>query len=226
MSLNKINTNGLLDVYIYNNFITDEQCDHLVKIISARHERATIVNRNKDRKDIENVKGQAAVSTNRTNSACHFLKYDPIAMMYDAKLSKLIGVDQDASDNCQGLYYDTDQKYNCHMDAHTDAKILENSGQRTWTVITYLNTPKEGGATKFCKFDLQIEAKKGTLLMWNNLHADGSANKWSQHAGMPVISGKKYCVVKWFKEFKQNPHSYFTGEPQLKLENYPIDYLK
>ena len=226
MALHKINTNGLIDVFVYNNFITDDQCDHLVKIIRARHERATIVADKRKRKDVEKVRGRAAISTNRTNSACHFLKYDPIAMMYDAKLSKLMGVDQDTSDNCQGLFYDTDEKYNCHMDAHSDKGILKNSGQRTWTAITYLNTPAQGGATKFCNFDLQIEAKKGTLLLWNNLNGDGSINKWSKHAGMPVIRGEKYCVVKWFKEFKQNPHSYFTNESQLKLENYPIDYLK
>ena len=220
MSLKKINTKGRIDVYTYDNFISDAHCDHLMKIIDANHERATIIAKTKDNKT------KSEVANTRTNSSCHVLKYDPIAMMYDANLCELLNIDQDSCDNTQGLFYDTEQKYNCHMDAHVEESIVKSTGQRTWTAIAYLNTPEKGGATKFCKFDLQIEAVKGRLLLWNNILADGSINPQSQHAGMPVISGRKYCVVKWFKEFKQNNHSCYTGEPHLKVENYPVNLLK
>ena len=228
MKLKKIDTGGRLDVYTVDNFITDEQCDHLMKIIKARHERATIVaNKTGKNKNVEKFTGEkAAASSDRTNAACHFLKYDPIAMMYDAKLSKMMGIDITSCDNCQGLFYDTDQRYNCHMDAHVDEGILKDSGQRTWTVMLYLNVPESGGATKFCNFPLEIQPKKGMILLWNNLNVDGTTNKMSRHAGMPVLAGEKYCTVKWFKEFKNNSHSYYTNLPHLKLENYPVNYLK
>jgi prolyl 4-hydroxylase len=65
--------------------------------------------------------------------------------------------------------------------------------------MAYLNDVEAGGATLFSALGIQIEAKAGALLMWNNALPDGSPNEATLHAGMPVLAGAKYIITKWYR---------------------------
>ena len=41
---------------------------------------------------------------------------------------------------------------------------------------------------------------QGTLLIWNNLNAEGEPNTNTLHQGMPVLAGVKYVITKWYRE--------------------------
>jgi hypothetical protein len=74
------------------------------------------------------------------------------------------------------------------------------AGNRTWTVMIYLNEPEAGGATRFKAIDKIVQPETGKLLAWNNRRPDGSLNPATIHQGMKVRSGVKYVITKWFRE--------------------------
>jgi hypothetical protein len=78
---------------------------------------------------------------------------------------------------------------------------MKYGGQRMKTALVYLNNVDEGGGTRFTKLNKEVNAEKGKLLVFHNVH-DGTHNKHelSEHAGMPVIQGEKWAFNLWFRE--------------------------
>jgi len=46
----------------------------------------------------------------------------------------------------------------------------------------------------------------GTALLWNNIRSDGQLNGATLHHGMPVKSGYKAVITKWFRSVDGKPH--------------------
>jgi prolyl 4-hydroxylase len=74
------------------------------------------------------------------------------------------------------------------------------------TIIAYLNDVQSGGGTDFPKLGFTIPPKKGDVVVFNNTCDEDSQNghlnihQNSLHAGMPVLSGKKWIVNLWFRQ--------------------------
>ena len=65
----------------------------------------------------------------------------------------------------------------------------------------YLNDVEEGGGTGFPNLDVEIEAKKGDVLVFHNTPPDSNKiHPKSLHAGLPVIAGEKWAINLWFRE--------------------------
>ncbi len=75
-------------------------------------------------------------------------------------------------------------------------------------VMVYLNDVEAGGETRFFAIDHAFGPVKGTAVIWNNLHADGTVNPDTLHAGMPVLAGHKIIITKWFRERGLGPMRY------------------
>jgi prolyl 4-hydroxylase len=78
-------------------------------------------------------------------------------------------------------------------------------GQRTWTVMMFLNDVEAGGHTYFPNANVKITPRQGNLLAWNNLDKNGDPNPFSLHQGMPVEAGVKYIITKWYRERPWTP---------------------
>lgn len=106
------------------------------------------------------------------------------------------------------IKYEIGQQYKEHHDFfHPDGgnyylESIGNSGQRTHTAIIYLNDDYTGGETRFPELDFQVNPKKGMLCIWNNINPDGSLEGSSLHAGLPVITGRKWILIIWIREKK------------------------
>ena len=72
-------------------------------------------------------------------------------------------------------------------------------GQRTWTVMIYLNDVQEGGQTIFHRLGKCYQPKAGLALAWNNLYVDGRLNRDTLHESLPVLGGTKWVITKWFR---------------------------
>lgn len=120
------------------------------------------------------------------------------------RIDDLLGIDSAFGEAVQGQRYLPGQQFQPHNDwFYTSEKYwaLEQArgGQRSWTTMAYLNTVEAGGETLFTEIGLQIEPKPGVLLIWNNALPDGRPNEGTMHAGMPVLSGAKYVITKWYR---------------------------
>lgn len=180
-----------VQLYVAQNFLSDADCDYLIKTIDANARPSTL------------YKGTEQAGY-RTSSSCDVNPDDPEIQRIDTAISDLMGIPSKYSEIIQGQRYEVGQEFKQHHDyffVEQDYWLQEakNGGQRTWTAMAFLNVPEEGGATHFPTLDYSVEPRKGMLLMWNNMGLDGKPNINTLHAGTPVIKGTKYIITKWFR---------------------------
>jgi prolyl 4-hydroxylase len=141
----------------------------------------------------------------RTSRTCHLRRADDaLVERIDALLAALIGVPAALSEPLQGQRYDPGQYFRPHTDwfAPGTEEFREHTcpgGQRTWTVMIYLNTVPRGGETRFETIGRSFVPVAGSALAWNNLLPDGSPNPATLHEALPVLQGRKYVITKWFR---------------------------
>jgi prolyl 4-hydroxylase len=181
-----------LDLFIRRAFLSPEECAPLVAMIEAQRRPSTIAD------DL----GDPAF---RTSETCDLAATDPHVALLDARITALTGLDPAHGEPMQGQRYAVGQEFKNHTDYFEpnglDFKAMTRvAGQRTWTVMIYLNEPEAGGATRFKTIGKTVQPETGKLLAWNNLRADGRPNVNTLHHGMKVRAGTKYVVTKWFRE--------------------------
>ncbi len=98
----------------------------------------------------------------------------------------------------------TDYPLKGRFDYHLDAGYWDNhyAGDRILTFLLYLTTPLKGGGTHFRALDIYVKAKKGKLLIWENLFTNGDPNYGMIHSSVPLLGGKKTTLVSWQREKK------------------------
>lgn len=96
------------------------------------------------------------------------------------------------------------EMYKQHGDYLPDNSVLSskiNGGQRTNTVLVYLNDGFEGGCTEFNLLNIVVKPEQGQLLTFSNVSCDGKSLVLSQHTGQPVVNGEKWLLSIWFREY-------------------------
>lgn len=68
---------------------------------------------------------------------------------------------------------------------------------------------KEGGATAFHLIKRSIVPQKGAAIYWLNLHANGTGDSRTKHAGCPVLVGNKWGLYFFIFFFKYNLEIFF-----------------
>jgi len=144
----------------------------------------------------------------RTSSTCDLDHDDPLVIALNAGLHDLAGISLPYGEPIQGQVYDVGQEFKAHTDYFDPNgmdwdKYCSVAGQRSWTMMVYLNQPDSGGATRFLSTGKLHQPETGKLLAWNNMHesSDGAhPNPDTLHHGMKVRKGRKYIITKWFRE--------------------------
>ena len=180
----------LAQVYEIPDLLTPQDCRRLISAIDTSLNPSTV------------TRGPQDYRTSRT---CYLNQaVAELAARIDRQLAALIGVDPSHSEPLQGQRYDKDQYFRAHTDwfAPGTQEYIEHTnpgGQRTWTVMVYLNQVAAGGQTRFLQLDRLFHPLEGLALAWNNLLADGTPNPATLHEALPVLKGHKYVITKWFR---------------------------
>ncbi|MFZ4689271.1 MAG: prolyl hydroxylase family protein [Polymorphobacter sp.] len=141
----------------------------------------------------------------RTSETCDLDAADPFVAGITARLAAYAGLDAAHAEPLQGQRYAVGQEFKLHTD-YFEASGADydlycgQAGQRTWTLMVYLNVPEAGGATRFKQLDKTFQPETGKLLAWNNRLPDGGTNYATLHQGLPVRRGVKYIITSWFRE--------------------------
>jgi len=189
------------EIYIIDNFLSENQCDHMINKSKERLKRALVAGNN-----------IGYVSKGRSGKNCWMPhNIDKIFSEIAEKISNLVDYSLNNAESFQVIYYDTDQQYRNHYDAwkfdnsDKSARCLLRGGQRMVTALVYLNDVEFGGETRFTKLDINVKAKKGRLLVFHNCLKDSNVvHPLTEHAGMPVIKGEKYAFNLWFRQQSKN----------------------
>jgi len=181
-----------LTLFVRRGFLPPDLCTAVMERIDAVRRPSTIADAN----------GDAAYRTSETGDLA---ADDPVVMEVEARITALTGLAPDHGEPLQGQRYAVGQEFKGHTDyfepqgADFD-RYCSVAGNRTWTVMVYLNEPEAGGATRFKAVDKIIQPEVGKLVAWNNRRPDGSLNPATLHQGMKVRAGVKYVITKWFRE--------------------------
>lgn len=183
---------GKLELFFRKAFLDPETCAAIMARIDARRRPSTIAD-------------DTGVAAFRTSETCDLDAGQAAVQDVEARLRALTGIDPAYGEPIQGQRYEAGQEFKAHTDYFEPngadfARYCAVAGQRTWTVMIYLNEPEEGGATRFRHIDRIIRPETGKLLAWNNLDAAGNPNPWTLHHGMKVRAGTKYVITKWFRQ--------------------------
>lgn len=187
----RIETNNL-EIYRVYNFLSNDECDSLIKEMGNDFSPSSITNPNADKYE-------------RTSSTCNMMLNNELYNNLNQKIHDFIKIPIELGEVPQGQKYLVGQEFKAHTDyfhltEDYNKKYVEAKGQRTWTFMIYLNNVEEGGSTKFPKIDKEFFPSKGDALIWKNILPDNTGNFNSLHCGMPVIKGEKIIITKWFRE--------------------------
>jgi|TARA_Y100000992_G_scaffold265062_1_gene202189 hypothetical protein len=194
---NKVILSKEPQVFTIDNFVSDSECDYLINYAKPKLTRAFVSDEKK-----------GTVSRGRTGMNCWIPhSSDPVALKVSNQMSELIGVPLCNAEAMQVVYYDIEQKYDSHYDGYIkdstpkNLRCLRMGGQRIFTCFLYLNNVKKGGSTRFNNLNLNIEPKKGKVLVWSNCYENTTKlHPDTLHAGCPVLEGEKYAINIWFRE--------------------------
>lgn len=181
-----------LDLFIARGALPPDLCAALIERIDAVRRPSTIADAN----------GDAAYRTSETGDLD---PADPHVIAVERRIAALTGLHPAHGEPLQGQRYAVGQEFKAHTDYFEPTGVDYErycgvAGNRTWTVMIYLNAPEAGGATRFKIIDKIVQPETGKLVAWNNRRADGSPNAATLHQGMKVRSGVKYVITKWFRE--------------------------
>lgn len=181
-----------LSLFSLRSFLDKEHCLDLIDLIDVDCRPSTIADTNGDQ-------------LYRTSDTTDLNPDHSSIITLEKKIIDLIGLDPATGEPIQGQRYNIGQEFKDHTDyfepnGNDYEKYCSGCGQRTWTVMVYLNKPKSGGATRFKKLKKTIQPEAGRLLAWNNLRTSGDPNPDTLHHGMKVRNGTKYIVTKWFRQ--------------------------
>ena len=181
-----------LDLFLARGFIGPDLCAALIERIDAVRRPSTIADANGD-------------ATFRTSETGDLFAGDPVVQAVERRLAMFTGLDPAHGEPLQGQRYAVGQEFKGHTDYFEPqgadyATYCSVAGNRTWTVMVYLNTPDAGGATRFKAVDKIVQPETGKLVAWNNRRPDGSLNPATLHQGMKVRAGVKYVITKWYRE--------------------------
>ncbi|MGB3471941.1 MAG: 2OG-Fe(II) oxygenase [Erythrobacter sp.] len=183
-----------IDLFVVRDFLDLMSCLALIEMIERDHSPSTLLQETEDEEF-------------RTSSTCYMDRENRIVRVVEDRLEALTGIPLSHGETIQGQRYVHGQQFKPHNDyfyrgtTYWD-KEQTRGGQRTWTVMICLNDVESGGHTRFPLLDLEIAPKRGNAIAWNNLDYLGRPNPMTLHQGMPVQSGRKFIVTKWYRERK------------------------
>jgi len=202
-----------------DDFLTTDECDHLVESsqkLRSRPSNVSLMDKDKDKR---------ADDFRRSSTTWIPSHYTSTVRELDLRCANLTRVPVTHQELVQVIRYDVGQFFNRHtdywnLDLYSDKKTLrrlENGhSNRLSTLFWYMSEPG-GGGTSFpraggigtpnddteCTNGLQIRPKKGRIIMFYSLGPDGSGDPFSVHVGCNVTSGVKMAANKWIWSTRQ-----------------------
>ncbi len=203
-------------LYLAQQFLTDHECAHLIRIARPRLVPAMAYNR-------ATGSGQQVYNRNNTYAMLSYYE-DEVVSAIEERISKLTGYPKTHSEAIQVLHYNPGEAFLPHYDFFPPQepgfkKHLEIMGQRMITVLMYLNHVTAGGETDFPKIGIRVMPQPGSALVLHNTLDDGEPDMMSLHAGSPVVEGEKWLAVTWI-------HQQIFPITNSRLEQEPFRILK
>lgn len=109
------------------------------------------------------------------------------------------------------ISYEPGQQFGTHVDFIDPrnplfAPELAQLGQRTVTIVTYLNEDFDDAPTQFPAIKMNVRGGAGDAIIWSNVLPNGAPDVNTVHAGMPPTRGRKWVLSQWLRN-KPQPYN-------------------
>jgi prolyl 4-hydroxylase len=185
-------------IYLLTDFLTSEECDHMIKEALPYLQRSTVIDESKAH--------EGKLDWRRSSQGMFFPPHprDRILRRVERRIAEVTGLPVENGEAIQVLRYQVGGEYQPHFDYFSSnnpggAASLMRGGQRVATLIMYLNTPEAGGETIFPQAKITVLPKKGTAVLFYNCTPAGEVDPMTLHGGAPVKAGEKWIATKWLR---------------------------
>ncbi len=189
-------------VWRIDGLLTEQECDYLVGLAGPLVAPALVINP---------TTGSPMRATERTSNNAMLVPYkqDLAVHCLNHRLAAAAEIPVENGEVMSILRYRPGEEYRPHFDflgeGSHDAAALKVSGQRVATLLVSLSPDYTGGETVFLKTNLKWRGSVGDALLFMNVDAEGKPDLTTRHAGLPVTSGEKWLLSKWYRA---GPYAY------------------
>ena len=182
-------------VVVFGGLLGDDECDQMIALARTRLARSETV---------QTETGSSEVNEARTSQGMFFDRGEhALCTRIEARMAALLGWPVENGEGLQILRYGPGAEYKPHYDyfdpAHAGTPtILKRGGQRVGSLVCYLNTPAQGGATVFPDVKLEVAPLKGNAVFFSYERPHPATR--TLHGGAPVVEGEKWVATKWVRE--------------------------
>lgn len=182
-------------VVVFAHLLADEECQALIELARPRLSRSQTV---------DHATGGSEVHAARTSEGMFFSRGEtPLIERIEQRIAALLNWPVERGEGLQVLRYGPGAEYRPHHDYFDPAQpgtaaVLTRGGQRLATLVMYLNTPEQGGATTFPEAGLEVAAVRGHAVFFSYPHPDPASG--TLHGGAPVLAGEKWVATKWLRQ--------------------------
>ena len=180
---------------VWADFATQEECVQLIELARPRLNRSTV---------LDLASGGSIVMDARTSQGAAFRKDEfPLIEQITTRAAQMLNESRDRIEPLQIIRYGIGDRYDPHNDWFDpndsgSFPALTQGGQRTKTLLLYLNTPDAGGDTNFPEAGVRVNAIGGSAAQFE--YPSASVADMCLHGGSPVIGGEKWAVNVWVRE--------------------------
>ena len=211
-------------VFLYENFLSDEECEHMIALGEKKLERSTVVGNTPDGLFSDVRSSYGTFVTRRLTKTLSEV---------EDRVAEFSGVPWEHQEQLQLLRYENGQEYKAHHDGLSSG---ENGGNRIATVLMFLSEPEEGGETAFpdaeplpetkadflakkdtfsaCGWNdgdgFSVKPKKGSAVLFFSFHINRTSDTLAGHASCPTLRGTKFTATKWIHESPFSTGTYVT----------------
>lgn len=142
----------------------------------------------------------------RTSEGTHFDRGShPVVSRVEQRVAQVIGCPLTHIEPLQVLRYNEGGEYRPHFDWFDNAlpgadRATQIGGQRIATLIMYLASADDGGATIFPAIGLELNIRPGQGVYFENRNTKGEMDRLTLHGGSPVKTGEKWIATAWVRE--------------------------
>ncbi|XP_045170263.2 uncharacterized protein LOC123532764 [Mercenaria mercenaria] len=218
--------NSSVKIWLFEEFLSDEECDGLMRVHNKHVEEQSTDNPilcfdsvSTLRKHLKNVgkrvqvtsndftKGTTCVNASFSGQLKEWFKgnwsystaFYPGESRFATAFEQRVKQAMGLNPENGGKFQITSYPKDIGYKSHTDC--TENSDDkrdRMATVLVYLDTVSEGGETEFPELGVWARPRKGRALLWNNMNPAGDCEPMSIHKANKVIDGHKFILQRWY----------------------------
>jgi len=218
----------------HSKFLTSQQCKYIIEL--ARSDlKKNIINNFTGKQKLETLQlaSTEVVSSQDCDYSKNFIslnwEQDEYLLEIVNNIINTLDISINNLEDIKVFYYKKKEKFLPHFDSWKNdksKKFLNNikyGGNRTKTIICFLNSIKKGGGIKFTKLNNIVKPTRGNLLSIQNTNSNNSQHFQSEYQFLEIEEGESFyldikvreCNINLlYKDF--NP-SFYKFDPTLKL---------